>query len=677
MTVPFIQPLIFKKSSTSAFSFPYDIPYGCRFNATPSYIYSLRAASPTTTDAKKCTFNTWFKKTTNDTYQAIISCIYSGAYYNWIYFDQATNKLKFVSYVNSVTIADVITEGVFTDCRNWHNLHFELDTTQGTGSNRIKIWVDGVQQVLTFNTTPGQNTVVSALSFQTWNTILGSYNTVSYNLDGYLAHTRYFDGTIVPYTEFGTLYQETWVPKEFAGGYSYGNLGYEILYEDSGNLGNDTSGNNMDLATATAVVRTGDTPTNNYAVINANDTSGVVVSRAGLRASHVTTSWAYKQLTFLLPETGKWQVEFAFVSGAANFLMLGLVDDTMINTTYPGDTNNGISYQNNGPIRLSGSTLYTGTAWDAGGEIAGAVYDADAETVTFYMNGVEQYTVDASSLGLNRYFCVSTYNTGVGELNNGANGFDYPVAGANALCFDNIPQVVPNYEIPYSCLLESTDWFGANRLTSSTGHRNFIISVWVYCTTLGGYICSAVNNGTVDFDDFQILAAGGIRYRSRTSSTYEIEMVTKDGYIKANTWHHVFLAINTTLASSSDRVRMWVDGIEINSWATTTRPGLDYTVWWNRNGSAIRLGQRASTGYFQGYMANFEHKGNGNAFPDDFGRWYNNKWIPKGLYTGLWGTWGFQLLFANAADLGNDTSGNNNDFPVQNTPAQSTFTPTS
>ena len=49
--------------------------------------------------------------------------------------------------------------------------------------------------------------------------------------------------------------------------------------------------------------------------------------------------------------------------------------------------------------------------------------------------------------------------------------------------------------------------------------------------------------------------------------------------------------------------------------------------------------------------------------PTDFGEFDDDSgiWIPK-AYTGSYGTNGFYLDFADASDLGDDESGNGNDF---------------
>ena len=58
-----------------------------------------------------------------------------------------------------------------------------------------------------------------------------------------------------------------------------------------------------------------------------------------------------------------------------------------------------------------------------------------------------------------------------------------------------------------------------------------------------------------------------------------------------------------------------------------------------------------------------KHGLNKNA--DDFGNFTNGVWTPK-EYTGGHGTYGAYLKFENASDLGNDSSGNDNDWTANN-----------
>lgn len=82
-----------------------------------------------------------------------------------------------------------------------------------------------------------------------------------------------------------------------------------------------------------------------------------------------------------------------------------------------------------------------------------------------------------------------------------------------------------------------------------------------------------------------------------------------------------------------------------------------------QNGAKIQIGTSNNGTYtFDGYIAEFFAFYDQTKSHTDFGETKNGVWIPK-AYTGSFGSsLDFYLKFENASDLGNDSSGNNNDF---------------
>ena len=114
-------------------------------------------------------------------------------------------------------------------------------------------------------------------------------------------------------------------------------------------------------------------------------------------------------------------------------------------------------------------------------------------------------------------------------------------------------------------------------------------------------------------------------------------------------------------------MRLYVNG-EQQTFNTNTQPSQNYETYVNSAASTrfIRLGQaNSSVGGGQpldGYMAAVNFIDGQSLEPTNFGRYQEDGvWVPKN-YTGTYGTNGFHLDFADSSDLGNDVSGNNNDF---------------
>tara|TARA_A100001201_G_scaffold134346_1_gene121904 strand:- start:1064 stop:1399 length:336 start_codon:yes stop_codon:yes gene_type:complete len=87
----------------------------------------------------------------------------------------------------------------------------------------------------------------------------------------------------------------------------------------------------------------------------------------------------------------------------------------------------------------------------------------------------------------------------------------------------------------------------------------------------------------------------------------------------------------------------------------------------NDSSYSMHLGRyRASSGYMDGYIAEAIFL-DGYVYDSSyFGETKNGVWVPKDYktVTGNYGSNGFHLKFENASDLGNDSSGNNNDHSL-------------
>jgi hypothetical protein len=156
--------------------------------------------------------------------------------------------------------------------------------------------------------------------------------------------------------------------------------------------------------------------------------------------------------------------------------------------------------------------------------------------------------------------------------------------------------------------------------------------------------------------------------------------VSDDFVVDPTAWYDIVAAVDTTQAAAADRVKLFVNGRQIATSSPVTGQysgpiPQNYECRWNdvighTLADAIRVPAV--------YLADV-HVVDGQALtPDAFGEWSDKVtglWMPK-AYTGTYGTNGFKLDFANAADLGADVSGNGNDWTVGGSPVQTLDTPT-
>jgi hypothetical protein len=159
-------------------------------------------------------------------------------------------------------------------------------------------------------------------------------------------------------------------------------------------------------------------------------------------------------------------------------------------------------------------------------------------------------------------------------------------------------------------------------------------------------------------------SSDSLRFRFTTG----LDLITTAKYRDPSAWYHVIIVADTTNAIASNRTRIYVNGVRITSFSSEIQPSQSATGFWNDTNS-LKIGvYGAPSGfYFSGYMAHV-HFVDGQALtPTSFGEFNSitGEWNPI-RYAGTYGTNGFKLDFANSADIGNDVSGNNNDWTVNN-----------
>ncbi len=210
--------------------------------------------------------------------------------------------------------------------------------------------------------------------------------------------------------------------------------------------------------------------------------------------------------------------------------------------------------------------------------------------------------------------------------------------------------------------------------SSTTNQRTFTWSGWVKRGRLGGsaeqYLFSArsANNDSGWFSFYfgtgDTLNVGGWSQNYRATT-----QVFRD----PSAWYHIILAVDTTQATASNRVKVYVNGSEITTFSTSNNPtqNFDYPV--NSSSAAHGIGDvigYSANYYLDGYIAEVNFIDGSAKTPSDFGETdtATGVWKPK-KYTGTYGTNGFYLKFDNltsTSTLGNDSSGNNNTWTVNN-----------
>jgi hypothetical protein len=205
--------------------------------------------------------------------------------------------------------------------------------------------------------------------------------------------------------------------------------------------------------------------------------------------------------------------------------------------------------------------------------------------------------------------------------------------------------------------------------TFSSGNRQkFTISCWVKRGNLGaniGIFDSYSNNS--NFFTFGISSSDQLVLYDIFSGTdygYKYSIKLRD----CSAWYHILLSVDTTQATATDRFRIYVNNEELTDKVSDYGdPPSDYNTSVFNTSYSHRIGYRQDTaGYWDGYMAEYNFIDGTALTPASFGETGDyGEWKPI-EYSGSYGTNGFYLDFADSSALGDDESGNTNDWTVNN-----------
>jgi len=252
----------------------------------------------------------------------------------------------------------------------------------------------------------------------------------------------------------------------------------------------------------------------------------------------------------------------------------------------------------------------------------------------------------------------------------------------------NSGSVSTGFNIDNSLKLEANNTeiiYRANE--SGTNRKTFTASVWFKRTELGvaqevwhgGRNGEMVGMGMLTYSGFtdQLWVdigggSGNTGTLYRSASTQKIR--------DTSAWYHMVLAVDTTQSTAANRMKVWLNGVEVTSWAQHQIPAEDYQGALESGTDMAWGGFRPNNSeLFSGYITECHYLDGVAKVQTDFGEYDEDSgiWKPK-AYTGTYGNNGSYMKFDDSSALGADSSGNSNTFTLVNIAAadQSTDTPT-
>ena len=367
--------------ASGAQSTGYEIEQSIRFNDGDS-AYMHRTPSGAG-NRRTFTYSLWFKLgDMASTQRMLLSVRNSDTTRDNIIFNQGSSgdfKIYFDARVSSSAHTQLEPTRVFRDPSAWYHLIVAVDTTDTTEHNRVRFYINGIQET-NFTTTnyPGLNQ-----QFQINNTDKHSigrfeYSSVSGYWDGYLAEIHLIDGYAYGPEYFGEFNSSNiWIPKEYSE--SYGTNGFKIDGRDSSDLGDDESGNGNDFTTSglAAHDQVADSPTNNFCTglpTGVGNATGVAFSEGNLTGK--TSGTAGNWVSSIPVDSGKWYFEVNnHAQGSGNNLGIGQT---------PGGSYHHFALGSGGN-QINDYDIIVNTG--ASGSIVGFKLDFDAGTLTHTTDG--------------------------------------------------------------------------------------------------------------------------------------------------------------------------------------------------------------------------------------------------------------------------------------------------
>lgn len=195
-------------------------------------------------------------------------------------------------------------------------------------------------------------------------------------------------------------------------------------------------------------------------------------------------------------------------------------------------------------------------------------------------------------------------------------------------------------------------------------------SGWIKRGTFGTTYC--ILGASVDTNNETLLLwdSEQLRLYNTSASSTNMDVRTSAVFRDPSAWCHVVVNYDAAQATSTNRVRIYVNGV-LQSLTGTFPASTSQTTY--LNGAVAHVYGNRSPGfgftYLDQYFADVYFVDGQSLDASNFGQ-LNTSWNPK-LYSGAFGTNGYHLEFADnsgatATTIGKDTSGNGNNFTPNN-----------
>jgi len=356
----------------------------------------------TPTNAKKYTLSMWIKRSGISSNNSLVNYDSGGTLNELIRFGSDDSFLWY-HRTSGGTTYNLNTNRLFRDTNGFYHIVIEVDTTQATASDRVKIYINGSQETsFSTETYPAQNL---DMEINKANTVdyFRSQNASSY-FNGVASHVHFIDGTAYDATAFGEYDANGVWKAKTSPSVTYGTNGFFILKDSASVTDQSGNGNNFTVAGGT-LTDTLDCSANVFATWN--NLAGFALPNGGFSNGNTTatqsgnTSWT-GAISNLGVNSGKYYCEIKWTS-TSQYNIFGFIPSSEIDHLgalgQTGNTHYGLYYS--GDLFVlengSGSSVSSFSSAISSGDIVQLALDKDNNKMYWGINGTWQNSADPSA----------------------------------------------------------------------------------------------------------------------------------------------------------------------------------------------------------------------------------------------------------------------------------------
>ena len=589
-----------------------------RFDSAKSHYLSRTPGSAG--NRRTWTWSGWVKRgnlAASGVYPTLINCrVASNTDDTSITFTE-TDQIRFVTGVNNA----IVTNAVYRDYSAWYHIVVAFDTTQSVSTDRIKLYVNGIQETSFASTSyPSQNSEWSINT--TSQHRIGRYTSDVHQFSGLLANVFLIDGQALGpgYFGFTDPLTNTWRPKKFKpqatpnNGTTWSSTGSDPNSKISGgSIANVFSGS---LSTGIAISQSS---TNQYVTmttgpIQCNSTVSFLAGN-GLSTSTMRINGSD---TYKFPagsSTVKWW-DFSF-SGTITKIELGYLDGSGSSSTFYGIMVDGVPLLDNDAINIGKNGFYLpmdgntpigqdqserGNNWTPV-NFGGSNTIEKATGALPILNTVSGGRV--ATVGVRTDTVVGAAATCVVALPLVGNKNDFSNKVDSRSTEKTITNNGVSFSSTYGNLYGASGYFNGSGylvtdLTSFNMDTDFTIEFWWYKTgtqtNSHGHFLGGVLGGTNSYGP--TWRDGGSDFQVTWKNTSSPSVLSISGGVVLNEWHHYAFVYT----KSDNSLRAYVDGVlkQTTTSLFSSNPGS-----WGSSSEIGRGGPGWSTQYVVGYVQDY------------------------------------------------------------------------